>query len=133
AVKFDYSLAYINLSNLLAQKGDMEGALAANQAFCRTRPNDPMAHYDLGRRLAHRRAYKEAEAAYRKAIELKPEYAEAHCNLGDVLGEEGQFAEALKERRIGHELGIKQKGWKYDSAGWIREAERMVKLEAKLP
>jgi len=32
---------------------------------------------------------KEAELSYRKAIELKPDYAEAHLNLGNVLNEIG--------------------------------------------
>src|SRR5262249_13273931 len=35
-----------------------------------------------------------AEAAYRKAIELKPELAEAHYNLGRTLSGQGRFGEA---------------------------------------
>jgi serine/threonine-protein kinase len=75
----------------------------------------------------------EAEAAYRKAIELKPEYAEAHCDLGQVLLRQGRFAEALAARKRGHELGSKKPGWRYPSAAWVRQAERLVGLEAKLP
>ena len=43
--------------------------------------------YDRGRPA-------EAEAAYRRAIELKPDYAEAHINLGNALKDQGRLAEA---------------------------------------
>ena len=33
---------------------------------------------------------------YRKAIEAQPEYAEAHCNLGHVLRDQGRLAEAIR-------------------------------------
>ena len=36
----------------------------------------------------------EAEVSYRQAIELKPDYAEAHYNLGNTLKELGRLKEA---------------------------------------
>ena len=36
----------------------------------------------------------EAEASFRQAIELKPDYAEAHSNLGNILKELGRLDEA---------------------------------------
>ncbi|MDC1117274.1 sulfotransferase, partial [Luminiphilus sp.] len=36
----------------------------------------------------------EAELSYRRAIALKPDYAEAHCNLGNTLKELGRLDEA---------------------------------------
>ena len=36
----------------------------------------------------------EAEACYRRAIELKPDYAKAHDNLGLVLADQYKFVEA---------------------------------------
>src|SRR5262249_14505894 len=75
----------------------------------------------------------EAIAAFQKAIRLKPDYAEAHCNLGHVLSHQGQFREALAEVRRGHELGSRQPGWSYASAEWVRQAERLVALEPRLP
>ena len=46
----------------------------------------------------------EAELSYRKAIELKPDYAEAHSNLGIILKDLGKFEEAEKSYRKAIEL-----------------------------
>ena len=41
----------------------------------------------------------ESIAAYRKAIALKPDYAEAYCDLGAVLGSKGHLEEAIAAYR----------------------------------
>ena len=51
------------------------------------------AHYNLG--VALRRPGEAAtrpSAEYREAIRLKPDYAEAHCNLGQLLRGQGDYA-----------------------------------------
>jgi serine/threonine protein kinase/Tfp pilus assembly protein PilF len=65
----------------------------------------------------------EAIREYRAAIELKPDYAEAHCNLGYVLRQQGKYAEALAALRQGHALGSKRPGWRYPSAQWVKDTE----------
>jgi serine/threonine-protein kinase len=70
--------------------------------------------------------------AYRVALRLQPEFAQAHCNLGEVLGQQGRFGESLDAYRRGHELGSKRPGWSYPSAQWVRRAEQLVALDAKL-
>jgi hypothetical protein len=72
-------------------------------------------------------------AEYRKAIALKPDSAGAHCNLGLALKQKGDFRQALEELRRGHELGSKNPGWRYPSAEWVRQCERLVELDGKLP
>ena len=37
----------------------------------------------------------EAIACYRRALELQPQFVEAHFNLGNALIEQGQIAEAM--------------------------------------
>jgi hypothetical protein len=39
----------------------------------------------------------------------------------------------LAELREGHKLGSEQPGWKYPSAKWVRRAEALVELDARLP
>ena len=74
----------------------------------------------------------DAEAAYRKAIAFKPNYARAHCNLGYIPKTKGQFRDALAAYERGHELGSQSHGWQYPSAQWLRECQRLVELDAKL-
>src|SRR5262249_32950061 len=75
----------------------------------------------------------EAVVAYRKAIELRPDYPEAHVNLGNALREQGHFAEARAYVRRGHELGMKNPAsWPYPSAQWVKLCERIVEADAKL-
>src|SRR5262249_7150191 len=75
----------------------------------------------------------EAMAAYRTPIPLDPEFAEAHCNLGHVLQQQGDYAGALEMRRRGHELGSRRPDWQYPSAKWVKEAEHMLALAPRLP
>src|SRR5262249_15112457 len=95
-------------------------------------PKNAEVHYNLGLALNGRGQVDEAIACWRKAIELDEKYAEAHCNLGHLLKSRGQFAESLTALKRGHELGSKRPGWPYPSAAWLREAERLAVLEAKL-
>jgi serine/threonine-protein kinase len=53
--------------------------------------------------------------------------------LGDSLRKEGRFEESLAAYRRGHELGSKQPGWPDPTGRWVREAERLVIQEVKLP
>ena len=75
----------------------------------------------------------EAIDAFRAFIRLKPDDAEAHCNLGLALQSEGHYEEALASLRRGHELGSNRPGWRPLSASWVSECERLVRLEARLP
>ncbi len=75
----------------------------------------------------------EAVAAYRTAIRLQPDHAQAHCNLGEILRGQGDYAGSLAMFRRGHELGARQPGWRYPSAQWAAEAERMAALVPRLP
>ena len=45
-----------------------------------------------------------AEQAFRRALKVKPAYAEARYNLGKLLRDEGRLAEALKEYERAHAL-----------------------------
>src|SRR5207248_1328710 len=60
-------------------------------------------------------------------------YPEAHCNLGHALQRQGRLAEAAAEFRRGHELGRQRPDWKYRSADWVRDAEQLAALDARLP
>src|SRR5262249_38906349 len=129
-----------NLGYAYARRGQLDQAIAAYRQATRAHPNEPVA-YDLlagallnrGNALADRGDDRGAEADYREALQHRPGYAQAHCNLGHLLTRKGLFGKALEALRRGHELGSKEPGWRYPSEQWVRSAERLVELDERLP
>jgi protein O-GlcNAc transferase len=70
----------------------------------------PAFHNNLGNALKALGRLEEGEAAYRRALELKPDHAEAHYNLGIVLHARGALAEAVAsfQRALGSRAGHPQ-------------------------
>jgi tetratricopeptide (TPR) repeat protein len=116
--------AHNNLGMALDAKGRLDLALV---------PKDATAHYNLGLALKDKGRLDEAVTAYRHALRLNPGYAEAHCNLGFVLQHQGRFTEARDALQRGHQLGTHRPRWPHPSAEWLRQAERLVALDAQLP
>jgi tetratricopeptide (TPR) repeat protein len=75
----------------------------------------------------------EAADEFRRTAALQPDYAPAHYHLGDILCDQGRFAEALVSLRRAHELGAKQPGWAFPSARRVREAEDLLRLDRLTP
>ncbi|MCE9557016.1 MAG: tetratricopeptide repeat protein [Planctomycetes bacterium] len=67
-------------------------------------PSCWLALNDLGLIYAHNERYDEAIECYRKAIELKSDYAAAHNNLGIVLQRFGHIDEAISHYTIASKL-----------------------------
>lgn len=78
------------------EKSDDRGALADYQVALRLAPDDPVTlccrgallHYSFGRPDL-------AEADFRKALEVHPDYHQAHNNLGYLAAENGDFDTAI--------------------------------------
>ena len=77
----------------------LERALAAAREAIRLRPDDALAHDDLGDALSDQGKSDEAVAEYREAIRLKPDLAVAHYNLGNALRGRGKVDEAIAAYR----------------------------------
>jgi serine/threonine-protein kinase len=131
-IKKNFAEAHSNLGNALKDKGDLDGAIAAYREAVRLQRDFAGAHYNLGIALKAKGQLDEAIAAYREALRIKKDFAEGHCNLGAVLVIQGQFAEALVYLRRGHELGSQNPRWRYPSAQWVRNCERLAELDGKL-
>src|SRR5262249_20461040 len=129
----DFALAYSNLGNALSDQRRLDEAVAAYRKAIDLKPDLAEAHNNLGIALGEQKKPDEAVAAYRRAIQIRRDYAEAHCNLGCALCDQGRFAEGLAELREGDKLGSKQPGWNNPSAQWVRTAEALVDLDARLP
>jgi tetratricopeptide (TPR) repeat protein len=63
----------------------------------------------------------EAEASYRKAIAIKPDYAEAHSNLGIVLNELGKLEETEASYRKAVSLKTDNEATQYNLGIWYCE------------
>jgi tetratricopeptide (TPR) repeat protein len=136
AIELDpkFAMAHNDLGAILCDvKRDYDGAIACFHTAIALDPKFAMAHYNLGQALRHKGQMDAAIASYQKALALDPQYAECHCTLGEVLARQGRFAESLEAYQRGHELGTQQPGWRYPSAEWARDAERLAALETKLP
>jgi Flp pilus assembly protein TadD len=125
--------AHYNLGNVLDRQGKDAEAVAALREAIRLRPDHAESHGNLGTALGRQGKAAEAVAALREATRLRPDLAEAHCNLGAALRLAGDFDGSLVEFRRGHELGSKRPDWRYPSAEWVRQAERMAELASRLP
>jgi tetratricopeptide (TPR) repeat protein len=133
ALKPDDALAYNNLGSALRDQGDLPGAIAAYQKAIALKPEDALPYSNLGSALRQQGDLPGAVAAFQKAIALKPDDAEAHCRLGLVLREQGEFAKALEELRRGHELGSKDPRWRDPAALLVRQCQRLLELDGRLP
>jgi Flp pilus assembly protein TadD len=67
-----------------------------------------IAHNNLGAALAGCGQLDKAIAQYRKALEIKPDYAEPHNNLGIVLAGRGEVEEAIAHYRKALDLARQQ-------------------------
>ena len=64
-------------------------ALAQHSEAAVQNPGQPQAHYNLGVALARAGRHEEAEASYRRALELEPEYALSYQGLGQLAFRRG--------------------------------------------
>ncbi len=133
AVKPDLAAAYSSLGFVLwAQHKYPEAEDACRKAIARD-PKMAEAYSNLGIALADQGKLREAVEAHQKALAIRPDYAEAYCNLGFALQRQGKLAGALTAFRQGHQLGSRRASWPYPTAAWVRNAEQLVQLDAKLP
>ena len=76
-----YAPAQINLGSIYLAAGEAEKAAGHFRLAIDRQPDNPRAHNNLGNALSRDEAtHEEALAAYRKAIELDPEYGSPHYN-----------------------------------------------------
>ena len=97
-------VAHNNLGAALAERGQVDAAIAHFQKALEIKPDYATVYDSLGIALAGRGQIDEAIAHYRKALELKPDYVYAHNNLGISLADRGQIDEAIAHYRKALEI-----------------------------
>ncbi len=129
----DYPEAYYDLGHALLLRDRPDQALTALDQAIRLKLPGPEVHCDRGDALVQLGRLEEAIPAYQRAIAVKKNYAEAYCKLGRLLQWQGHFAQALTALQRGHALGSRNPRWALPSAQWLRQCQRGLELEAKLP
>ncbi|HTG32847.1 MAG TPA: tetratricopeptide repeat protein [Thermoanaerobaculia bacterium] len=86
--------AAVAIAALAAVPPNLTKAIEAQRRLTVERPQDPAVFNDFGNLLMLVPQAPEAEAAYRKAIELDPDKASALFNLGLLLQQRGELREA---------------------------------------
>ena len=89
------------LGNSYASANQHEEALVVyNQILARAKDSPlPQVHYNIGLSLSALCRQQEAAAAFARAVELRPDYAEAHYNLGVLHSRAERYAEAVESFR----------------------------------
>jgi Flp pilus assembly protein TadD len=132
-LKPDFPEVHRNLGLAYREQGRYQDAADAFREAIKLKPHYVKAYNSLGDVLEKLDQPAKAEAAFRQAITIQPEDPEAHCNLGGLLLRQGKFADALAPLRRGHERGTRTPGWRYPSDQWVRDCERLVEVDGRLP
>jgi spermidine synthase len=78
----------------LAQKGQLDPAVAEFRQALALKPDNAATHWHLGAALASRGAYADATAHLARSVELDPQNSQAHSDLGFLLAVQGRLDEA---------------------------------------
>lgn len=97
-IKPDNPTAWLNLGILYLDRGETMRSLAATAQAVVHAPDDPVARNYLGVAAGRNRWFDAAESELRRAIELRPDYADAHFNLAVFCLERVPPAKELARR-----------------------------------
>ncbi len=114
--------------------GDVDGAVRLLRVVAERQPRAATVHYRLGELLFERGAFDEAEACFRRTIELVPMLSEGYVGLGRVMLRRRDFAqaEALAKKALsidpGYGLARYTLGMAYRGLGRGKAARRELVL-----
>ncbi|MBU2490490.1 MAG: tetratricopeptide repeat protein [Proteobacteria bacterium] len=85
-VHFNAGIAALRVQDWAKAEKGFSMALEVSRERPGVLPEDPeVLHYNLGAALMAQKKYEEAAGEFRKALELRPQWPEAHRNLGSIL------------------------------------------------
>lgn len=95
ALNANFFEAYGNLGTVLQKQGLLEDAIKNYQTALSIH-EDPRGHFNLGTALRDEGKLDDAITHFRRAIEMFPNYVDAHNYLGECLRDQGNMEEAIK-------------------------------------
>lgn len=135
AVKADpgFAIAHNNLGTALNSVNQTREAEAAYRSAIRWNPRFIAAHINLGNLYRANDRMQDAEKSYRRAAQLAPNSPTILCRFGlFLMNDAGQFAEAERILKRGHDLGTLRKSWNYPSRKWLAQATQLARLDDRL-
>ncbi len=135
-------LVVATLAPVVAAPPGLTYALRAQRALAQERPGDPQILNDLGNLLVLAGEFTEGEEVYRQALDLDPQFVDAHYNLALLMHQKGRRARAMRELRKvlklepDHSWSIYQMGTLHAEAGdrkrAVRHYARAFSLDSRL-
>ncbi|NEO14309.1 MULTISPECIES: serine/threonine-protein kinase [unclassified Moorena] len=128
--------SWVSLNQGITQEHlqNSQGAIQTYQAYIQKFPSDAFALFRLGTLLGKVGQWAQARSYLEKAVQLKPDYAEAYHNLGWVLlnirtvdGQVENFRPLLSAYRQASEFYLQQ--YQSELAGAIRQAFHIAGVE----
>ena len=121
-------------------RGDLAASEAAFDQAARLAPDDPVTQAYLGRLALRRRRWPEAEEAFRRALALDPDSAEAHYGLSVALPRQGRvhveagIDHALRAVALRHDFPEAhfQLGAVLSRLGWFERAAQAFEITLRL-
>ena len=83
-------------ASFMLDRGEVNRALGELQSVVTHAPDNPVAHYNLGRAHAARGEWEQARQMFEKAVQIKPDYVLARLALAQLEVQRGQYDAALK-------------------------------------
>lgn len=99
AVNHDYTAAYARLGLMLSVTGQHEESVAAFTRAVELKPGSPILRNNLGFELLYVERFDEAERHLREAARIDSKLAQAHINLGILLGRTQRYEQAVDSFR----------------------------------
>lgn len=99
-LKRNYTDAMFLLTQLDIQSGELESAIATARNMIALEPNNPVRYFQIGVLLSANENVAEAEIAFKTAIELDSQYANARYLLGFLYLNTNRQAQALEQFRL---------------------------------
>ncbi len=108
----------------LSKSGDFDGSIAKfNEAIAQA-PNCHDCYYNIGYAHSQKKEWEKAEAAYKKATELKPDYAEAWSGLANAYNTQKKLDLALEASANAAKYGGAAGGGAVAGAARVRSTTR---------
>ena len=104
ASEADYPYAHYNLGSILKNRGEFEPAAEHFELVERFNSNDLMTHYNLGIVYSRIGREVEAEAEYRRSLELDPTHVSSLYALGRLLLQKGEQEEGVALITLSQEI-----------------------------